>query len=323
MTSSAATQHAGRPANRRHALTVVLGLMVGSLLAGLVIDIDAVRAAEPDELAIFLGYGPLQGPAFIDQYTLDGERVGRVELSRPASGIERRGDKLVVAAATFIVGGGRMLTVEPDGTIHPLMVDGRFGAPIALALDFATQDLIVSDNEAHAVSRVALSDDGTRAKISRLFTAPLTAGHEHFPSMSAAATTAGELLFSASDPLGIFRLPPGSEPALPAPLVPGIDAAVEADPTSPRWAAMLDNELVIYQGAEEQRRIDRPDNTMFWHYKVMTFGPDGRLYVVLQTRRGFEVQSVDVTTGQFTPHVVFEANRARCLAVGRRMPWKP
>jgi hypothetical protein len=323
MTSSAGTQHAGRPAKRRRPRFVVLGLMLGGLLAGPVNSVDAVRAAEPEELAIFLGYGALQGPGFIDQYTLDGRRVGRIELARPASGIERRGDKLVVAASTFVVGAGRMLSIRPDGAAHPLLVDGRFGAPIALALDFTTQDLIVSDNEAHTVSRVALSDDGTRAKITRLFPAPLTADHDHFPSMSTAATTAGELVFSASDPVGVFRLPPGSDPKLPEPLVAGVNAAVEADPTSPRWVAMLDNELVIYQGAEEQRRIDRPDNSMFWHYKVMTFGPDGRLYVVLQTPRGFEVQSVDVTTGQYMPHVAFDGDRARCLAVGPPMPWKP
>lgn len=139
--------------------------------------------------------------------------------------------------------------------------------------------------------------------------------------MSVAATKDRYLVFSASDPRGVFRLPLKPGEKLPEPILAG-GAGVAADPTSNRWVVMQANQLKVFDGAEEQRSIPSADDATFWRYHVMAFAPDEKLFVVLETGVGLEVHSVNLVSGEFTLQFRWDREKIMSMTAGPRMNWQ-
>jgi hypothetical protein len=274
-------------------------------------------ASKDNRFAVYLGCGDPGGPGTIFQLNLAGELISEVHTFESPNGLAFSGDSLAVAIASPTVGGGQSVMIGKDGRIDRMTLSRKFTAPIANAVDYDTQDILVADNEEHTVSRVLMSQEGA---VELLFRAPLNADHDHSPSMSIAAVRDGHVIFSASDPQGVYRIPLKSDQQLPEPLLQG-NCGVAADPTSNQWVVMRDDDLKVFEGVDEKATIPCPGGARFWHYQVLSFAPDGSLFVILQTGQGMEVQSVDLDTKKFVSHGVWKGGTINCLAVGPPMPW--
>jgi serine/threonine protein kinase len=274
-------------------------------------------AAKDDRYSVYLGCGNAGGPGTIVQLNLAGEIQSEVHTFDSPNGLAFSGDSLAVGIATPFIGGGQSVFVRKDGSIDHMTLTRKFPAPIAIAVDYDTQEVLVADNDDNTVSRVLADKEG---QVELLFRTPLNADHDHFPSMSIAAAQDGFVIFSASDPLGVYRIPLKADQQLPEPLLPG-DCGVAADPTSNRWVAMCDDDLKVFEGVDEKATIPCPGGASFWRYQVLSFAPDGSLFVILQTGRGMEIQSVDLDTKKFTSHGVWKGGTIKCLAVGPPMLW--
>jgi hypothetical protein len=288
------------------------------MLAGEETAQESPRSASSDETCVFFGCGTTGSPGTIDQVTLTGEVIGSVATIDPANGLVRCGDALYVANATPRVGGGQTLVIRGDGSLGNLPLNDDFPAPLAIAVDPKTQDLVIADNELNTVSRVRRQDQG---EVDVLFHAPLDADHKHYPSMSVAVVNDGYVAFSASDPKGLYRLPLASASTLPESLLEE-DAEVAADPTSDRWVALLRGKLVVFEGAKKQKSIRCPAGAMFAQYRVMAFAPNGELLIALNTGKGTEIHSVNLDSGDFTPKFVWSGGTIQSMAVGPRMDWQ-
>jgi hypothetical protein len=282
-------------------------------------DKSAARStAQPAQLAVFLGSGGVNGPGRIDQVSVDGRTIGTVHLYDTPYGLARRGDALVAVLASGRGDASRTLLIRPDGTIDSSFLRGEFIDPIAVAVDHKTHDLVIADNERNTVTRVFAGKSGRTAI---LFQAPLQSDVKHYPSVSVAVVRDGHVVFSASDPKGVFRQTGQPDQVLSKPLL-DQHGSVAADPTSPRWVAMAGPSLKVFEGTDRKKAIGCPEDAIFWRYGVMAFAPDGRLFVVLETRKGLEVQSVNLDTSRFTPHFVCGNKRIKSMVVGPRIEWR-
>lgn len=129
------------------------------------------------------------------------------------------------------------------------------------------------------------------------------------------------VVFSSSDPLGVYRLSLAADKELPKPLFSGY-AKVAANPASQQWVALFENELKVMNGNDEQMSIPSPAGTIFLHRRPMAFSPDGTLYVVLESGRGVEIQSVNLASKEFAPRFVWDGDTIRSMTTGPRMKWK-
>jgi len=299
----------------------------GCVLCGLLITLlQPSRASEPGaasvpeqpalgELAVFLGGGPVGGPSTIDQLTLDGKPTGSVKLEGASYGLVHRGDSLVAAVPDRKKGG--VPVINADGTVKLLDLKQPFSAPIAIALDPKTQNLLIADNEQNTVSCVLADRPGD---VDLLFRAPLEAEEKHFPGMSVAAAADGRVIFSASDPKGVFRMLLWPRTALPDPIVKA-EATVAADPTTNRWVAMFQGKLTVFEGTDQTFSIWPPTRTSFWRYRVMAFAPDGNLFLVLQGDQGVEIDSLDLRSRQLQRRFTWKGQEIKCMAVGPKFDW--
>jgi hypothetical protein len=271
--------------------------------------------ARPDssDLAVFIG----GGTDTIDQCTLDGTPRGKVGLAGPAYGLVHRGDSLAAAVPGIKNGAGEVTVVHADGKVTRLEIRQQFAAPIAIALDPKSQNLLIADNDQNAVSCVLANDPG---EVDRLFPAPLTAGQKHFPNMSIAATKDGRVVFGTDDPKGIYRMRLWPRSDLPNPIIKA-DATVAADPTTTRWVAMFQGKLTVFDGGEMEFSVWPPPRTMFGHYRVMAFSPNGDLYLVLQGDSGVEIDSLDLHTRKFTKKFTWKGQEIKSIAVGPKFDW--
>ena len=274
------------------------------------------RSVPNSDFAVYLGCGHTGSPGAIHQVNSAGKTTGTILLSDPPNGLAVRDDSLVVAYATPTVGGGQMLVVQSDGQLDRLPLKKQFPAPIAMALDYNAKDLLIADNEEHKVYRVSGPDN----EIKLLFPAPLDADQDHLPSMFVAATADRHILFSASDPKGVYRVS-AKDDKLPERLLKD-DAGLAAQPGTNRWVAMTRDELRVFDGANEQPAIPCPPGSKFWHYRVLAFAPDGRLFVVLETGIGLEVRSLSLDEKKFTSRFVWKGQQIESMAVGPAMAWK-
>src|SRR5262249_1806531 len=144
--------------------------------------------SDSSELAVFIGGGPVSGPGTIDQCTLDGTLRGKVALAGAAYGLVHRGDSLAAAVPGVRNIADGMPIIRADGTVTHLELKQKFTAPIAIALDPKSQNLLIADNDQNVVSCVLSKNPG---EVDRLFPAPLNEEQKHFPNMSIAATKDG------------------------------------------------------------------------------------------------------------------------------------
>lgn len=273
---------------------------------------------EDKGFSVFLGCGATGSPGKVHQLDSQGDSLGSIAIFESPNGLVCRENSIVVAVATPRIGQGQTLVIDSNGQLDHLALQQQFPAPIAIAMDHRTQDLVVADNEQHLVSRIPKKRPG---ETEVLFAAPLDAERNHFPSMSVAIARDNHVLFSASDPKGFYRLPLKVEQELPQPIMLGY-GSVAADPTSDRWVAMSENQLLVFEAEQQMQAIHCPAGSVFWHYQVMAFGPDGTLYVVLQTGRGIEIQSVSLATEEFESLFTWSGDKIKAMTVGPRMPWR-
>ena len=113
-----------------------------------------------DRFAVYLGCGDTGSPGTIFQLNLAGEIMSEVHTFEAPSGLAFSGDSLAAAIATPRVGGGQSVMVRKDGRIDRMTLSKNFPAPIANAVDYKTQDILVADDEEHTVSRVLVAKEG-------------------------------------------------------------------------------------------------------------------------------------------------------------------
>jgi hypothetical protein len=299
-------------------LTLVVALLFvtrGLCCAAESPDGSTVEHAASD-IAIFLGCGGPGGPGTVEQFTLDGKPCGKITLPGTAYGLVHRGDSLV-AAAPGVRLDGKLLVIHPDGTNEPLDLKQKFLAPIGIALDQKSGNLLVGDNEQNTVSCVLAKEPG---EVELLFAAPLTAEQKHYPGMLLAATRDGRIIFSSDDPKGVYRLLLRPHEALGEPLL-HEETAVAADPTSMRWVAMLPNELKVFDGANEQFSMPLPTDLKLWHNHHLAFAPDGILFVVLNWREEMQLQRVNLTDRKFTARFSVSSRNTKSIAIGPKFDW--
>lgn len=269
-------------------------------------------AASTAKCAIYLSCGSAGGPGHIYEMSLEGDEQKVIPLDAPAYGLVHTANSLLAAIPSVRVGEGKLLQLQAGVDAKPLEVDAELGAPIGLALDWETGDLLIPDNEKHTVVRV-FAPEFKRAET--LFRAPLTHPTDHFPGMSVAATKDRLVAFSASDPKGLFCLKLNAGEKLPESMLPA-DVGVAADPTSNRWVAMLDNELKVFQGTEEVRSIPCAEDATFWRYHVMAFSPDGRLFVVIDKGGALTIAEVDLQSGDLVTRFLWHGQQVVSMAAG-------
>jgi DNA-binding beta-propeller fold protein YncE len=214
-------------------------------------------------------------------------------------------------------GAGKVVRITRAGKVETLLEDQKaLPAPIAVAADPATGDLLVADN----VTDVLLLLPAGKAKEAR----PLVTidGHKgHCQDMSVAFTKDGHVLFGGTGPVGVYRFPNEKGAAFGAPVLKE-RGDVAADPASKRWAAAQADRLHVYDADREVAELKYPDGRRMW-MGGLAFTPGGTPVLALHLGGNrFEVMTADVEAKEFKPLFAWGQSRVTSLAVGRRAAWK-
>ena len=277
------------------------------------------------ELAIFLGCGEVVGQGTVVQLDRTGKVLGTVELPGPPYGLAVHKDALVAAVRPYSAP-GRVIRIDGKGNVETLLQDKETApAPIAIAVDPVSGDILVADNDADVLLLLPAGQAKNARKVIQI------RGHEqHLQDMSVAFAQDGYLLFGGSGPVGLYRFRAQKDTTLGESLIPaaGVEwfsGRVAADPLSRRWAATLRSELRIYQGTRELLKLPYPGGRNTWPAAV-AFGPDGTLVVALSdfspkhTRD--DVALADLKLKTFHPLFSWNKSRIVSMAVGPKTTWK-
>lgn len=212
---------------------------------------------------------------------------------------------------------GKVVRIGRTGKVETLLENARtLPAPIAVAADPGTGDVLVADNDADVV----LLLPGGRASEARVVVA--IDGHKgHLQDMSVAFAADGHLLFGGSGPVGVYRFKGGPAATLGEPVV-GEPGGVMSAPGSRRWAAALGGELRVFEGTREVAALPYPAGRRLWHAAV-ALGPGGTPTLALHLGGNrYEVVEADLDRKGFKTLFGWGKSRVVCLAIGPKMAWK-
>jgi hypothetical protein len=265
--------------------------------------------------AIYLGCGGVGGPGSIVQLDFRGKVLGKIELAETPYGLAA--DRAGLVAALPGANIGRVVRIDRTGKVETLLKDpSGLPAPIAVAADPRSGDLLVADN----VADVILLLPAGKASEARQLVA--IKGHEgHCQDMSVSFAADGHLLFGGTGPVGVYRFKGSATVDLGHPIVaePG---AVAAEVGSDRWASALESELRMFEGSREVAAIPYPSGRRRWH-GALSYGPGGSPVVALHLGGNqYEVVQVDLEKKGFRTLFTWDSDRLVCLTIGPKLPWK-
>jgi hypothetical protein len=277
---------------------------------------DAAAGEWPGpDAAIFLGCGEVQGEGTVVQLDRTGNVLGTISLSNTPYGLAA--DRAGLVAALPGLKTGRVVRIGRTRKVETLIEDlVGLPAPIGVAADPATGDVLVADNAAD----VLLLLPGGKAKDARQILA--IKGHEgHLQDMSIAFAKDGHLLFGGTGPVGVYRFAGGTGAAMGDPLL-AERGAVAADPASKRWAAALEGSLHVFEGNRELTALAYPNGKQLWH-ETLAFGPGGAPILALHLGGNrFEVVQADLDRKTFRTLFEWDKSRVVSLAIGPKLNWK-
>jgi hypothetical protein len=210
----------------------------------------------------------------------------------------------------------RVLKIDAKGKTETLLdADAGLPAPIAVATDPKTDDVLVADNFADVLVLLPKGEAAKRRNILKIL------GHEqHLQDMSIAIARDGHVVFGSSGPVGVFRFHPDENPALDTSLL-GQNAGVAADPTSKRWVAALRDKLVVFEEARQEDSLSYPDRKTKWH-SALAYGADGSLVMALHLGgTDYDIVQVDLSKKTFRSLFVWKGERVVSLTVAKKMAW--
>jgi len=265
--------------------------------------------------AIYLGCGEVQGAGTVVQLDMTGKVLGTVALTNTPYGLAA--DRAGLIAALPARGAGKVVRIGRAGKVETILEDAtRLPAPIAVAADPTTGDLLVADNAADVL---LLLPGGEAKKALRVLA---IRGHEaHLQDMSVAFAADGNLLFGGTGPVGVYRFKNGDGVALGDPVF-SERGAVAAASGSKRWAAALTNGLRVFEGDRESIAMAYPAGRRLWH-ETLAFGQGGAPIVALHLGGNkFEVVRANLERKEFETLFQWSESRVVSITVGPKLPWK-
>jgi hypothetical protein len=173
-------------------------------------------------------------------------------------------------------GGGKIELIDNSGKLSTIIEkDPAMPHPVKISMPGKSDVIVVADNVADQLVMSTIA--GTKSKVFRKFDARYS-----LQPMSVAATNDKEVVFSSHGDPGIHKFAGesvvrGDKPVLPT------SGGVAADHSSSRWAAaQVPNVIKVYEGRQFVKDIHLPPQNEFYKGGLMSFGPDGSLYVAVQ-----------------------------------------
>ena len=334
---------------------------IGGSSPGPVAEASAVTPVLTEELAIYLGFGGLNGPGRVVQLDWKAGVVGAVETAGGAKSIACWKDEVFVclrfhSAAVSIDREGGVGTIfnareyvkglaadVSDVAVHPKTGDLVFSA-------FSARESRANKWNAAIVVLPAGARQSPRMIFHNAQATTLPASAPDFPCIrSLAITPDGQMLLNAGVFNGsgeaVYRFPYGQDVVFDKAFVP-VEGKIAADPSSDRWAALKSGasskpEIRLYQGAREVRVLSTALVSRVRSARI-AFAPNGALLYACdivgeadkpsdgKQLHTIELYSVDVDKGSFRKfgEYLHESTTKRyfetgldALAIGKKLPW--
>ena len=266
-----------------------------------------VTAGE-DESVLFLGVGNVEGLGQIVQVDLTGTDLGRVDLDGTPYSLATAGDFVFAVVPSQ----GKIYRIVRNGNVTPLFSTGEISHPIAIAVDPETERIFVGDNLADRIVRITPGQDKDDVL-------QIQEPDRQLQNLSLAALSASQIVFSGSQPLGvylgIFESEANSRMLLPE------EGDVAAKPGSTIWIAAQREVIKVFDGIEETSTISLPDGMRLYRSGMLAFTRNGKLLAAVNKQADVAVTQVDLETGEFVELFQWQGVRLVCMAAGRKLNW--
>jgi thiol-disulfide isomerase/thioredoxin len=271
---------------------------------------QAPAGALGGENSIYLACGPVGGPGKVIQVDGLGRVRGAITVPTTPYGIDVSKNELVLACPE-----GSVMSVAKDGA-RSTILEGKLPAPIDVAVDHQSGDLVIADNDQDALVRLPADKPADFATLRTI------AGETgHFQNMSVAITGDGTVVYATDEPAGVYRIPRERGADLGEPLI-DADAGLAADRTSNRWAAINESGVHVFEGDRCITEIPLPAGRKPYRGGLAAFGPEGKLFVALNSGGRPEFALVDVEAKNLQSLFTWrERDRVVDFAVAPRSNW--